>query len=145
MMPMTGMDSYRFYIRGGTAMPMRSSACVSCDSEVRDASGAPEPGVGLLLIEDRVTVIEAVEHLRKTKRVLRQHRKFQGPDHLLDDFVQARGFQDERPQVVAPAFAGQLGLSQGGGAARYTAASSRPSRSRSLAKMFCARTTAYCR
>ena len=140
-MPMTGIS----YILGGTAMPMRSSARVSCARKYADAGGAPQPGVGLLLIEDRVPVIEAVEHLRQTERVFREHREFQRPNDLLDDFIEARRFEDERPQIVAAALARELGRAPGRRACANTPASSRPSRSRSLAKMFWARTTAYCR
>jgi hypothetical protein len=56
--------------------------------DVRDAAGPPEPPVGPFLGEDRIAMIETVEHLRETKRVLRQPRELQRADDLIDDLVE---------------------------------------------------------
>ena len=78
-------------------------------THVRHAGGAPEPGGRLLLVEDRIPVIKAVEHLCQPERVFCEYRELQRPNDLLDDFIEARGFEDERPQIVAASLASQLG------------------------------------
>ena len=107
------MPMMAIYIRGGTPMPMMSSARVSWALKVCDTGRAPELRVGLLLIEDRIPVIKPVEHLSETKGVFREHRKFQRSNDLLHNLIQSRRFQDERPQLMAAAFADELCRSRG--------------------------------
>jgi hypothetical protein len=75
-------------------------------SEVNDTSGAPPADIVALLVQDRrstgwLQVIERVEPLRKSKGVLGEDREFERGDDLFDDFVQARRFEYQRPQLVS--------------------------------------------
>ena len=90
-------------------------------------------------------MVERVEHLRQPERVLRQHREFERPDDLLDDFVEPGGLEDQRPELVAAVGAVELAGRHVAQARRAGPARPRPSRSCSLWKMLLARTTAYCR
>ena len=66
-------------------------------SEVRDARSAPPAARSVLLVEDRIPMVERVEQLREPERVLREDGEFERADRLLDDLVEPRGFEDERP------------------------------------------------
>ena len=69
-------------------------------AHVRDAGGPPAFPILALLVQDRVAMIEPVEQLREAERILRQHREFEGAQHLLDDVVEARRLEDEVPERV---------------------------------------------
>src|SRR5918996_3966043 len=56
-----------------------------------DARRAPALAVPLLLIEDRVPMIEGVEHLREPEGVLCENGELQRSHDLLDDIVEPRG------------------------------------------------------
>ena len=129
------------YIRAGTSIPIRASARVELVPDVRHGGGAPAFQLRALLAENRVAVVEGVEHLGEAERVLRQAGELERPHHLIDHVVQPR-----RPRAPSP--------SNRAIRARRPASRSRsetmsatvcPSRSCSLLKMLFARTTAYCR
>jgi hypothetical protein len=75
------------YILGGTPMPMRSSAASAARARTPRRRRA-RAGRRLLLVEDRIPVIEAVEHLCEPERVFREYGEFQCPNDLLDDFIE---------------------------------------------------------
>jgi hypothetical protein len=58
----------------------------------------PTTSVGLLLVQDREAMVIGVERLGQAKGVLRQNRKLQRPNDLVDDLVQPCRIQDESPQ-----------------------------------------------
>ena len=89
-------------------------------------------------------MVERVEQLREPEGVFRQHRELERPHHLLDDIVEPRGLEHQRPQAVL-ALVGRARRPACRRAAPRTSASVSPSRSCSLWKMLLARTTAYCR
>ena len=96
------------HILGGTSTPIRSSAVRQLIAHVNDRCRTPPAHIVTLLVEDRSAVIEGVERLRKRERILREHRELQRADHLLDDFVQPRGIEHERPELVAAVVAVEL-------------------------------------
>src|SRR5919197_3469247 len=67
---------------------------------ISDAGGTPAFPVGPLLVDDRIPMVERVEPLRETEGVFRQNGELQRPYDLLDDVVEPRRFEDDRPQVV---------------------------------------------
>src|SRR5207248_1517998 len=66
--------------------------------EIRDARRTPELSIRAFFLEDRVAMIERVEHLREAEGVLRQGRELQRLHNLFDDLVESRRFEDEGPQ-----------------------------------------------
>ena len=90
-------------------------------------------------------MVEAVERLRQAERVLRQHRQLERPHRLIDDVVEARGFEHQAPEIVRLVVVGDEHRPATVASAAATAASSRPIASFSLVKMLLARTTAYWR
>ena len=133
------------YIRGGTAMPIRSSARVSCCAEIRHRRGAPPPHVVALFVEDRRAMIEGVEDLRQPERVLGQHREFERTAPPA-----RRRRRGARPRGPAPTARGRRRSPSSAPAARRQRREQRaPRRGRrrscSFWKMLLARTTAYCR
>ena len=148
VMPMSGHDELRIvYIRVGTSIPIRSSARVSCARTYATPAARQRFRSASLLVEDRIAVIERVEQLREPERVLRQHREFERPHDLLDDVVETRRLEDDRPEVVRSVSRRRRSARRRGAtsSAASTSASDSPSRSCSLWKMLFARTTAYCR
>ncbi len=59
-------------------------------------------------------MIKPVEHLSETERVFRKHRKLQRSNDLLHDLIEARRFENQGPQLVAPTLARELGRSRRG-------------------------------
>ena len=90
-------------------------------------------------------MVERVEQLREPERVLGQHRELERPHHLIDDLVEPRRLEHQRPEVVGRRRPSQLVGRSAVERCRARRASVSPSRSCSLWKMLFARTTAYCR
>ena len=115
------------YILAGTAMPMRSSARVSCARTYAMPAARQARTSRPLLVQNRRLVIEAIERLREAERVLGQHRELQRAHDLLDDLVEPGRIEHQAPQLVAFRACQRLGGSVS--TAARTAASSRPVRS----------------
>ena len=109
------------YIRAGTATPIRSSTRVSCWRKYATAAARHRRTSSRSSLRIWRLVVERVEHLRQPEAVLGEHRKLQRPHHLFDDVVEARGFEDQVPQLVV---ARSIGVGRRRAAARASIAAS---------------------
>ena len=88
------------YIRDGTSIPIRSSARVSCVRKYATPAARHRFRSIWSSLRIGIAMIERVEQLREAEGVLRQRREFERPHHLIDDFVEPRRLEHERPQVA---------------------------------------------
>ena len=88
------------HIRAGTAMPIRSSARVSCARKYATPAARHTRTSDTFLVQDRRVMIERIELLRQTERPLGQHRELERPHHLFDDFIEPGRLEHQRPQVL---------------------------------------------
>src|SRR5438067_11624210 len=76
--------------------------------QVDDRRCAPPADVVALLVQDLRAVIERVERPGERERVLGEYRELERSNDLLDDLVEARRVEHERPELVAAVCAIEL-------------------------------------